>query len=80
MFVTLVRQTERALLARAEPVLPLARAAQARLHGAPPLSADQRARLDTQLTAALAAQHRIAHPSRRLTQGTVVTHSKIGTA
>jgi hypothetical protein len=77
MGVTLVRQTERALLARATPVLPLARAAQARLHGAPQLSTDQRARLDPQLTAALAAQHRIAHPSRRLTQGNVVTHRNI---
>jgi Transposase DDE domain len=77
MFVTLVRQTERELLALAEPVLPLARAAQARLHGAPQLSADQPARLDTQLTAALAAHHRIEHQSRRLTQGKVVTHSKI---
>ena len=77
MFVTLVRQTERELLALGEPVLPLARAAQARLHGASQLSADQRARLHTQLTAALAAHHRIEHQSRRLTQGKVVTHSKI---
>jgi hypothetical protein len=71
MCVTLVRQTARAWLARA---------AQARLHGAPQLSADQRARLATPLTAALAAYHRIAHQSRRLTQGHVETHRPIGNA
>jgi hypothetical protein len=77
VFVTLVRQTERQLLALGEPVLPLARAAQARLHGAPQLSEEQRERLTTQLTAALAAHHRIEQQSRRLTQGKAVTHCKI---
>lgn len=77
MFVTLVRQTETQLLELAHPILPLARAAQQRLHGATPLSEDQRARLDTQLTAALAAHQRIEHQSRRLTQGKAVAHCKI---
>jgi hypothetical protein len=77
VFVTLVRQTETQLLALGEQVLPLARAAQQRLHGATALSAEQRACLDTQLTAALEAHHRIVHQSRRLTQGKALTHGKI---
>jgi hypothetical protein len=77
MFVTLVRQTERQLLALGQPVPALARAAQTCLHGAPQLSEDQRVRLDTQLTAALQAHHRIAHQSRRLTQGKTLSHCKI---
>jgi hypothetical protein len=77
VFVTLVRQTEMQLLAQGQPVLALARAAQACLHGAPQLSEDQRVRLDTQLTAALQAHHRIAHQSRRLTQGKALSHCKI---
>ncbi len=77
MFVTLVRQTERPLLAIGEPVLTLARAAQVCLHGAPPLSEAQQARLDTQLTVALEAYHRIAHQSRRLMQGKALSHCKI---
>jgi hypothetical protein len=77
VFVTLVRQTETHLLEMGQQVLPLARAAQACLHGAPQLSEEQRARLDTQLTAALEAHHRIAHQSRRLTQGKALSHCKI---
>jgi hypothetical protein len=77
VFVTLVRQTERQLLASGQLILPLARAAQEGVHGAPHLAEDQRARLHTQLTAALEAPHRIAHPSRRLTQGQAVSHGKI---
>jgi len=77
VFVTLVRQTERQLLEMGEPVLTLARAAQECLHGAPPLSDEQQARLDTQLTVALEAHHRIAHQSRRLTQGKALPHCKI---
>jgi hypothetical protein len=75
--VTLVRQTETQLLAHGRQVLPLARAVQQRLHSMPQLSEDQRARLDTQLTAALAAHQRIAHQSRRLTQGKVLPHGTI---
>jgi hypothetical protein len=77
VFVTLVRQTETQLLAMGQQVLPLARAAPQRLHGATPLLEEQRARLDTQLTAALAAHHRIEHQSRRLTQGKTLTHCTI---
>jgi hypothetical protein len=60
-----------------EPVLTLARAAQACLHGAPPRSDAQQARLDTQRTVALEAPHRIAHQSRRRTQGKALPHGKI---
>jgi hypothetical protein len=77
VFVTLGRQTERQLLEMGEQVRPLARAVQAHLHGAPQLSGDQQARLDTQLAAALEAHHRIASQSRRLTQGKALTHGKI---
>jgi hypothetical protein len=77
VFVTLVRQTETQLLELGQPVRALARAAQECLHGAPQLSEDQRVRLDTQLTAALQTHHRIAHQSRRLTQGKALTHGKI---
>ena len=65
----LVRQTATHVLETGAPVLPLARPAQEYLDGATPLSADQPARLHTQLTVARAAHHRIARQSRRLTQG-----------
>ena len=77
VFVPLVRQTERQGLERGEPVLTLARDAQECLHGAPQLSDEQQARLDPQLTVALAAPHRIAHQARRLTQGKALPHGKI---
>jgi hypothetical protein len=77
VFVTLVRQTETPWLAMGQQVLPLARAAQECLYGMPQLSEDQQARLDSQLMAALEAHHRIAHQSRRLTQGKPVPHCKI---
>jgi hypothetical protein len=77
VFVTLVRQTETQLLEHGRQVLPLARAVQECLPTMPQLSADQRARLDTQLTAALEAHHRIASQSRRLMQGKRVPHCKI---
>jgi hypothetical protein len=77
VFVTLVRQTEAQLLELGEQVLPLARAAHACLHGVPQLSEEQQRRLDTQLTIALEAHHRIARQSRRLTQGKALPHCKI---
>jgi hypothetical protein len=77
VFLTLVRRTETQLLELGEQVLPLARAAQAYLHGATHLSAEQQVRLDIQLTAALEAHHRIEHQSRRLTQGKALAHCKI---
>ena len=80
VFVTLVRQAESQWLTSGEQVRPLARAAQQRLHGATVLSEDQRARLNTQLTAALEAHHQIESQSRRLTQGKALPHCKIVTA
>jgi hypothetical protein len=77
VFVTLVRQTETPWLERGAQVLPLAQGAQARLHDVPQLSEDQRARLDTQCTAALEAHHRIASQSRRLTHGKALPHGTI---
>jgi hypothetical protein len=77
VLVTLVRQTETRLLEMGAQVLPLAQAAQNYLHGATHLSADQRARLSTRLTAAVDAHHRIEHQSRRLTQGKVLSQCKI---
>jgi hypothetical protein len=77
VFVRLVRQTETPLLEMGQPVLTLARAAQDSLHGAMHLSGEQRARLDTQLTTALQAHQRLAHQSRRLTQGKSLPHCKI---
>jgi hypothetical protein len=77
VFVTLVRQTETQLLEVGQQVLPLARAAQACLHGATQLTEDQQARLDIQLTAALEAHDRIQHQSRRLTPGKALSHGKI---
>jgi hypothetical protein len=75
--VTLVRQTETHLLEHGRQVLPLARAVPECLPTMPQRSADQQARLDTQLTAALEAYHRIASQSRRLTQGKTVPHGNI---
>jgi hypothetical protein len=77
VFVSLVRQTEAHLLERGRQVRPLAWAVQQRLPTMPQLSEDQRARLDTQLAAALAAHQRIEHQSRRLTQGKALPHCKI---
>jgi len=71
VLVTLVRQTERHVLEIGAQVLPLARAAQAHLSEA------QQRRLHPQLTTALEAHHRIAHQSRRLTQGKALSHGKI---
>jgi hypothetical protein len=75
--VTLGRHTETPLLARGRQVLPLARAVQPRWPSMPQRSEDQRARLDTQLTAARAAHQRIAPQARRLTQGKVLAPGTI---
>jgi hypothetical protein len=77
VFVKLVRQTEGQWLEMGLQILPLARAAAACLHGAPQLSAEPRAHLDTQLTTALAAHHQVERQSRRLTQGKALGHGKI---
>jgi hypothetical protein len=77
VFVSVVRQTETQLLTTGSPVVGLARAAQAQVQSAAQLTAAQRQRLATQLTAALAAHQQIATQSRRLTQGKLLTQCKI---
>ena len=77
VFVTLGRQTETHLLELGQPVLTLARAAEAYLQGATQLAEAQRGRLDIQLRAALEAHRRIEHQSRRLTQGKALPFCKI---
>jgi hypothetical protein len=77
VFVTLVRQTEKQLLETGQQVLPLAQAAQGCVQSAAQLAEEQRARLATKLTAALAAHHQIATQSRRLTTGKPLTQCKI---
>jgi hypothetical protein len=77
VFVSLVRQTETQLLTTGEPVVALARTAQAHVQTAPQLTADQRRRWDTTLTVALATHHQIATQSRRLTHGKPLTRCKI---
>jgi hypothetical protein len=77
VFVTLVRQTETQLLATGHQVVGLARAAQAHVQSAVHLAEDQRARLDTQLQAALTAHHQIVTQSRRLTAGKPLSQCKI---
>jgi hypothetical protein len=77
VLVTLVRQTETHVLELGTEVLPLARAAHACLRSAPQLADEQQRRLDTQLTVALEAHHRIAYQSRRLTQGKALRHGNI---
>jgi hypothetical protein len=73
----LVRQTETQLLATGQPVVGLARAAQAHVQSAAHLAEGQRAHLATQLTVALDAHHQIATQSRRLTHGKPLTQCKI---
>jgi hypothetical protein len=77
VFVTLVRQTEKQLLATGHQVVGLARAAQAHVQSAVHLAEAQRARWATQLQAALAAHHQIAIQSRRLTNGKPLSQCKI---
>ena len=77
VFVSVVRQTETQLLTTGSPVVGLARAAQAQVQSAAQLSAEQRQRLATQLTVALAAPQQIATQSRRLTQGKLLSQCKI---
>ena len=66
VFVSVVRQTETQLLTTGSPVVGLARAAHAQVQSAPQLGEEQRTRLDTQLTAALAAHRQIVTQSPRL--------------
>jgi hypothetical protein len=77
VFVTLVRQTEKALLEAGHQVLPLARAAQERLQGQAPLASAQRERWGAQLKDAIAVHQQVAGQSRRLTAGKPLAHCKI---
>ena len=77
VFVSLVRQTETQLLTTGEPVVALARTAQAQVQHATQLTEDQRARWDTRLTVALATHHQIATQSRCLTHGKPLPRCKI---
>jgi hypothetical protein len=77
VFVSLVRQTEKQLLERGQPVVPLAQAAQAQVQRAAHLTEDQQERLTTQLTVALTAHRQIVTQSRRLTTGKPLTQCKI---
>ena len=73
----LVRQTETHLLATGEPVVALARTAQAQLQSAAQRTATQRTRWDTTLPGALVTHHQITTQSRRLTHGKPLTRCKI---
>jgi hypothetical protein len=77
VFVRLVRQTEAHLLTTGASVTALAQTAQAQVHTAPELTADQRARWDVTLTLALLAHQQIVTQSRRLTHGKPLTRCKI---
>ena len=77
VFVSVVRQTETQLLTTGSPVVGLARAAQAQVQSATQLTAEQRQRLATPLTVALAAHQQIATQSRRLTHSKPLTQCKI---
>jgi Transposase DDE domain len=77
VFVRLVRQTETHLLRTGEPVVALARTAQAQVQATPRLTEAQRTRWDTTLTVALATHQQIATQSRRLTHGKPLTRCKI---
>src|SRR5216683_4803642 len=77
VFVSLVRQTETQLLTNGSPVVGLARAAQAQVQSATHLAEEQRTRLVTQLTVALAAHAQLTTQSRRLPQGKSLSQCKI---
>ncbi len=77
VFVRVVRQTETQLLESGQPVVELARAAQACVHSAGHLTESHRTRLDTQLQAALTAHQQIATQSRRLTHGKPLPQCKL---
>jgi hypothetical protein len=77
VFVALVRHTETQLLTTGQPMGALARTVQASVQSAPQLTAEQRERVLTPLTTALAAHAQIVTQSRRLTQGKPLTQCKI---
>ena len=69
VFVTLVRHTERQLLARGQPIPALGQPAQQRLDQANDLQDSQRQRVTREWHAAMDVQEPIRTPSGRLTQG-----------
>jgi hypothetical protein len=77
VFVTLVRHTERQLLALGQPIQALGQQAQQLLDQANDLQDAQRQRLTSALHAALDAQAHIRKQSGRLTQGKKLRHCKI---
>ena len=77
VFVKLVRQTERQLLALGHPIPALGQQAQQLLGQAEALSAAQRERLTQALSTALGAEEQIRKQSQRLTQGKKLPHCKL---
>ena len=77
VFVTLVRHTERQLLALGQPIQALGPQAQQLLDQANDLQDSQRQRLTRELNAAMDAQEHIRKPSGRLTQGKKLSHCQI---
>jgi hypothetical protein len=77
VFVTLVRHTERQLLALGQPIQALGQQAQQLLAHANDLQDAHRQRLTSELNAALKTQEHIRKQSGRLTQGKKLSHCKI---
>jgi hypothetical protein len=77
VFVTLVRQTERQLLALGQPLHALGLQAQQLLDHTNNLQAAHRQRLTSTLNVAMHVQEHIRKQSRRLTQGKKLSHCKI---
>lgn len=80
VFVKVVRQTERHLLALGQPLAIWAANAQAHLQNASEISPDRCERLASQLPTALEHHQRIEAQSRKLTQGKRLAHRKIVSA
>jgi hypothetical protein len=77
VFVTLVRHTERQLLALGQPIQALGQQAQQLLEHANDLQDAHRQRLTSELNAAMKTQEHIHKQSLRLTQGKQLSHCKI---
>ena len=77
VFVTLVRHTERQLLALGQPIQVLGQQAQQLLDHANDLQDAHRQRLTSELNAAMQTQEHIRKQSGRLTQGKKLSHCKI---
>ena len=77
VFVTLVRHTERQLLALGQPIQALGQQAQQLLDHANDLQDAHRQRWTSELHAAMKTQEHIRKQSERLTQGKKLSHCKI---